>query len=73
MGAEHPYLTLPEISHRKIIKVKSLKGGLNGKKRGELFNEYFLVAFLMSGGEGTCSSRGELEAERELWHPCFPL
>ena len=44
-----------------------------GKKGGELFNEYFLVAFLMSGGEGTCSSRGELEAERELWHPCFPL
>lgn len=37
MGAEHPYLTLPEISHRKIIKVKSLKGGLNGEKKGGAF------------------------------------
>lgn len=47
MGPEHPYLRLPEISHREIIKVKSLIGGLNGKRNRRLLNEYFLVAFLV--------------------------
>ena len=32
MGAENPYLQLPEISCREIIKVRSLTGGLNRGK-----------------------------------------
>lgn len=36
MGAEDPYLGLPETSSRETIKVKFLFGGLNGGKSAEL-------------------------------------
>lgn len=45
-----PLSRLPAISHRDIIKVKSLIGELNGKRNRWLFNEYFLVAFLVYRG-----------------------
>lgn len=71
MRAEHPYLRLPAISHREIIKVKSLIGGLNGKRNRWLL---FSSGIFSVQRNGECSSRGKLtETGTKLGHLCFLL
>lgn len=58
MSTENPYLRLPETSHGEIIKVKSLTGGLNGKKIVGFLTNIFQWHFLAWRGREQVPGEG---------------